>query len=203
MRQETLPTLFALLIAVPLAYLFVGAAADGVQRHREAPLRGMLGNATYEAIAGGHTPEQGYYGDDRRAPDFTLRDKNGRPWRLSDRRGKKVVVMNFWSVTCGPCVEEMPTLDALARRLEHRFDDVELVTINTDAGWDAIAASMPPRSVLNVLFDTDRAIVRGKYGTRLYPETWIIDKEGLIRARIDGARDWSSALALSLVSSYR
>jgi len=202
MRKETLATLFALALGFPLAFLFANAAADGEVRRGQAPLRGMLGNQSYEAIAEGVTPEQGYYGNDRRAPDFSLRDKNGRPWRLSDRRGKKVVVMNFWSITCGPCVEEMPTLDSLAR-LVQRYGDVELVTISTDANWDAVASVIPERSVLQVLFDPDRSIVRGKYGTRLYPETWIIDKEGLIRARIDGARDWSSPLALELITSYR
>ena len=84
-----------------------------------------------------------------------------------------------------------------------RYGDVELVTISTDANWDAVSSVIPERSGLQVLFDPDRSIVRGKYGTRLYPETWIVDKEGLIRARIDGARDWSSPLALELINSYR
>ena len=201
--KESLATVFTLLLGIPLAFLFANAATDGEVRRREAPLRGMLGNQSYNAIADGETPDQGYWGNDRRAPDFSLRDKDGHPWRLSDRRGKKVVVMNFWSVTCGPCVEEMPTLDSLARLLGRRYRDVELVTISTDANWAAVSSVIPARSPLRVLFDPERNIVRGKYGTRLYPETWIIDKEGIIRARIDGARDWSSPLALELITAYR
>ncbi len=203
MRQELLPAVFVLVLGVPLGVAFFQAAGDGGARAREAPLRGMLGNLTYDAIAAGHTPEMGYFGDDRLAPDFTLRDKDGRPWRLSDRRGKKVVIMNFWSITCSECVQEMPTVEALARVLERRYDDVELVAISTDAGWPTVASMFPPDSALRVLFDPDRSVVLGKYGTRLFPETWVIDKEGLIRARIDGARDWSSPLALDLFELYR
>ncbi len=203
MRSETYATLLALLLGFPLAFLFAGAAADGEARRREAPLRAMIGNQAYEAIAAGETPPQGYHGEDRTAPDFTLRDKDGRPWRLSERRGKKVVVMNFWSITCGPCVEELPALDALDRTLRRRFDDVELVTISTDAGHDAVASVLPSGTRMTVLFDPERAIVRGRYGTRLYPETWIVDKRGLIRARVDGARDWGGPLALELIESFR
>jgi hypothetical protein len=52
-----------------------------------------------------------------------------------------------------------------------------------------------------VLFDPDKSVVKGKYGTRLYPETWIIDRNGIIRFRIDGGRDWGSAIALELIES--
>jgi len=77
------------------------------------------------------------------------------------------------------------------------------VTISTDAGHDAVASALPAGTRMTVLFDPERAIVRGRYGTRLYPETWIIDKRGLIRARVDGARDWSGPLALELIESFR
>lgn len=203
MRKETLPALCALLLGLPLAFLLVLAAGDGEVRRHEGPLRAMLGNLTFDAIVDGHTPEMGYFGDDRRAPDFTLRDRDGHPWRLSDRRGKKVVVMNFWSITCSECVAEMPSIDSLARTLERHYDDVELVAISTDANWDAVASVIPQGSPIHVLFDSNRAVVRGKYGTRLFPETWIIDKDGLIRARVDGSRDWSSPLALDLLDLYR
>ena len=203
MRSEIQATLLALLVGFPLAFLFAGAVAEGEARRREAPLRAMIGNAAFEAIAAGQNPPQGYYGEDRTAPDFTLRDKDGRPWRLSDRRGKKVVVMNFWSITCGPCIEEMPSLDALDRVLRRRYDDVELVTVSTDAGHEAVASALPEGTRMTVHFDPERAIVRGRYGTRLYPETWIIDKRGLIRARVDGARDWSGPLALELIDAFR
>jgi hypothetical protein len=52
-----------------------------------------------------------------------------------------------------------------------------------------------------VLFDPDKSVVRGKFGTRLYPETWVIDPEGVIRVRIDGGRDWSAPIAIEMIES--
>jgi peroxiredoxin len=202
MRRELLATLVALAFGVPLAFLLATASADSETRRREAPIRGMIGNQAFEALVRGERTPQHYYGRNRRAPDFELRDRDGRPWRLSDRRGKKTVVMNFWTITCAPCLEEMPSLHQLARALR-RHDDVELVTISTDAGWSAVAPVLPPDFAATVLFDPDRSVVRGKFGTRLFPETWIIDKGGLVRLRVDGARDWSSPLAIHLIEVFR
>jgi peroxiredoxin len=202
MRREVFATAVALVFGVPLAFLMAAASADGETRRREAPIRGMIGNEAFEALVRGERTPQHYYGRSRRAPDFELRDREGRPWRLSARRGKKTVVMNFWTLTCAPCLEEMPSLDRLARALR-RYDDVELVTISTDPGWSAVAPVLPPNFAATVLFDPDRSVVRGKFGTRLYPETWIVDKEGLVRLRVDGARDWSSPLALDLIEVFR
>lgn len=197
---ELWATLIALCVGAPLVFLFARAAADSEVRRKETPVRAMLGDEAFDAIRAGSTPEQGYYGDDRRAPDFTLTDQRGISWRLSQHRGK-VVVMNFWSVTCGPCVEEMPTFETLAQVFRGR-NDVELVTVSVDAGWEAVRPVMPANSHLRVLFDRDRSVVRGKYGTRLFPETWIIDGEGIIRARIDGARDWSNPIAIEMIESF-
>jgi len=198
-RSELWPALITLLFALPATYAFAGAISEGEARRKEAPVRAMLGSETFDALARGETPEQNYMGRNRLAPDFTLNDRNGKPWKLSDRRGK-VVVMNFWSITCQPCVEEMPSLEQLALMLRGR-SDVELIAVSTDSDWSQVSAIFPPDARLHVLFDPDKSVVKGKYGTRLYPETWIIDGDGVIRYRIDGGRDWGSALALELIES--
>lgn len=200
-RAEIAAGIAVVLVGAPLVFMFASASADGEIRRREAPLRAMLGSEAFDALRRGDTPDQHYMGNDRLAPDFTLQDRDGHPWRLSEHRGR-VVVMNFWTITCQPCVEEMPALEELARIIEGR-DDVELVTISTDHSWDEVATVVRPGSPLRVLLDSDKAVVRDRFGTRLYPETWIIDPDGVIRLRIDGARDWSSAVALDLFESYR
>lgn len=189
------------LVALPLLFVFARAVADGEVRRKEAPLRGILGDATYELLASGEGSAQNYLGNDRLAPDFELRDRNGVTWRLRDHRGK-VVVLNFWTITCGPCVEEMPSFEALAVSLRER-DDVELVTVTADRDWNTVRSVLSPRTPLRVLFDPERSVITEKFGTRLFPETWIIDKDGVIRLRIDAARDWSSAVALDLIDAYR
>ena len=79
--------------------------------------------------------------------------------------------------------------------------DIEVVAVSTDRDWNAIAALFPPRFRLKVLFDPERKIVHDKYGTRLFPETFIIDARGVVRLRVDGKRNWSEALALNVIES--
>jgi peroxiredoxin len=92
----------------------------------------------------------------------------------------------------------MPSFEQLALIAAER-DDVEVVAISTDRGWQDVAGLFKRDSKLKILFDPDKAVVRDKFGTRLYPETWVIDPEGVIRVRIDGARDWSAPIALEMV----
>jgi len=191
----------ALLVAIPLVFAFARAMADGATRHRQAALRSVIGDERYDALAEGRGGFPHYLGNDRRAPDFTLRDRRGRPFRLSEHRGR-VVVLNFWSVTCPPCLEELPTIDTLAQIAE-RWGDVDVVAISTDDSWEAVAPVLPREPKATYLLDPDDAVVVGKFGTRLYPETWIIDREGVIRFRFDGARDWSQSLMLSVIEGFR
>ena len=163
-------------------------------------LRALLGDESYERLTRGDKTEVNYLGNELLAPDFTLTDHSGKPWRLRDQRGK-VVVMNFWTVTCQPCVEELPSFIDLAELTANR-DDIEVVAISTDNGFDEVATLFPPQFRLNVLFDPERKIVRDKYGTKLFPETWIIDPRGVIRMRVDGARKWSDALTLDAIERF-
>jgi peroxiredoxin len=142
-----------------------------------------------------------YAGRDRIAPEFELPDMNGKPVRLSSFRGK-AVFLNFWTKTCAPCLEEMPSLAELAKIAKGREDFVVL-TVSTDEGPDDVRDTL--KVALNggeipfqVLFDPDSKIVLDRYGTRLFPETWIIDPKGVIRARFDGAKDWSASLPVEI-----
>ncbi len=200
-RPELYALLATLLLGVPLVYLFAGSLADGFSRHREAPLRAVMGSERYEALSRGEGGVPHYLGNDLAAPNFTLKDRRGKPWTLRDHRGK-VVVLNFWSITCRPCVQEMPTLEVLAQIAEE-WGDVEVVAVSTDSGFDAVKSILPPSPRLTHLFDPDRAVVQGKFGTKLYPETWVVDRAGVIRFRYDGALDWSRPLILDLISSFR
>ena len=189
------------LIGVPVVYVIASAFADGEERRVEAPLRDFVGPQAYESLLRGDETAQHYIGNDRLAPDFSLPQADGSQWRLRDHRGK-VIVMNFWTVTCQPCVEEMPSLVSLARILDERGGDVELVTVSVDADWDTVHGVVPADSALTVLLDADRGVVHDKFGTRLFPETWIIDRDGVIRLRLDGARDWSTGLAIDVIDAY-
>jgi peroxiredoxin len=198
--RELWAALLVLLLGTPFVFVFARAMADGEVRRREGPLRAMLGDESFEALSRGEKTEMHYLGDGLNAPDFTLQDKDGKPWRLKDQRGK-VVVMNFWTITCQPCVEEMPSLITLADIAKHR-QDIELVAITSDKDWAAVAPIFPPRSNLKILFDPERKIIRDKFGSRLFPETWVIDREGVVRLRVDGPRDWAAALSIAAIERF-
>lgn len=171
-------------------YAFVSVSKDGELRRRCTPTCILRPN---------------YAGYEKKAPNFKLRDTKGREVSLDDYKGK-VVVLNFWTKTCGPCMEEMPEIADLARILRPKADVTVLTVSTDDTAEDAtstLKAVLKEEPPFGVLIDPDAQIVRGKYGTSLYPETWIIDKNGVIRARFDGAREWSNATVVQYVEQIR
>ncbi len=172
--------------AAVAVFSFVSVSREGETRRRCTPLCMLRPN---------------YAAANKRAPNFTLKDMTGKDVSLESFRGK-VIVLNFWTKTCGPCMEEMPEVADLARILKPR-SDVVLLTISTDEGPDSVRDTL--RAVLRtdppfpVLFDPDLNVVGDKFGTHLFPETWIIDKSGVIRARFDGTRNWSSPTVVELI----
>lgn len=199
-RRELIATLIVVAIAFPLIFVFTGAIVDARARAREAPFRAILGNTRFEELMQGQGGVPHYLGASLLAPDFTLPTEDGGRWTLSEHRGK-VIVMNFWTVTCRPCIQEMPTLELLAEMIEG-WDNVDVVAISTDRSWDEVETVIPVGSRITSLLDSDRRVVSGMFGTRLFPETWIIDAEGVVRFRFDGALDWSDPLALDLIRAY-
>lgn len=147
-----------------------------------------------------------YAGYERKAPDFQLTDTSGKSVSLSSYAGK-VVILNFWTKTCGPCLEEMPDVADLARIVKP-MGDVEVLTVSTDetpaeaiGTLKSVLRGDPP---FTVLMDPEaKSVVGPKFGTSLYPETWIIDKSGVIRARFDGGREWSNATVVEMVEQIR
>jgi thiol-disulfide isomerase/thioredoxin len=181
-----------ILFASAAVYSFVAAARDGERRRVCGPLCHL---------------KPDYAAKNRTAPDFEVPSlsRTGEKLHLSNYRGK-VVVLNFWTKNCGPCLEEMPSLAELASSLSGE-PDVAVLTVSTDESTDDVRNTL--RSVLGADppfaagVDPEAAVVREKYGTHLYPETWIIDPSGVIRARFDGARDWTSPMVHDLLSELR
>jgi thiol-disulfide isomerase/thioredoxin/predicted RNA-binding Zn-ribbon protein involved in translation (DUF1610 family) len=155
-----------------------------------------------------------YAGRNRTAPDFMLPDLDGKSVQLSSFRGK-TVVLNFWASWCAPCREEMPSLAKLAVIMKDQ-KDVVFVTVSVDEDTAAvkdtlrvlIATDAEAKEAIGdgpipfvVLLDPEQKVVRDLYGTTMYPETWVIDKQGFIRMRYDGAFDWASAVAIDAIQS--
>ena len=117
-----------------------------------------------------------------KAPDFATKDLEGRTIQLSAYAGKKVVLLNFWGLRCGACLEEMPYLDALAKKYAERG----LVVLGVDT--DGVDASIVLETLKEVkvavsyplLVDPDFAIT-DVYTNFLVPLTIVIDKGGTVR----------------------
>src|SRR5258708_7077528 len=120
------------------------------------------------------------------APEFTVKDSD-RSVALRDLRGK-VVVLNFWATWCPPCVEETPSLVAMQAKLK---DHVLVFAVSTDQDESAYHRFI---KVYNVNFLTVRDPEQKSnrlYGTVAYPETYIIDREGILRRKFVGPVDWT------------
>ena len=131
------------------------------------------------------------------APNFQLRDLNGRLVTLSDLRGK-VVLLNFWATWCGPCRVEMPAMEQLYHMFSRK--DFEILAVSTDAQGVAITRPFQQENHLTfpILHDTDYRVGL-TYGARSLPMTFMVDRQGVVRHQIFGARDWGASEAQQLV----
>jgi thiol-disulfide isomerase/thioredoxin len=126
----------------------------------------------------------------RRAPaEATFLDESGAERRLADFAGRGLVV-NLWATWCPPCVEEMPSLDRLADLV--RGDGIEVLALSQDRGGaEAVQAFYRRTGVrhLGVWLDPRGAAARA-WGARGLPTTFILDRAGLVAARLEGAAAW-------------
>jgi cytochrome c biogenesis protein CcmG, thiol:disulfide interchange protein DsbE len=108
---------------------------------------------------------------------------------LSQFRGQ-VVVLNFWATWCPPCVEEMPSLVEMQRRLKAK--GVTVVGVSMDVDEKAYQQFLKDHGVnLLTVRDPDQKS-SSLYGTFKFPETYIIDRNGVMRRKFIGAVDWTA-----------
>lgn len=122
------------------------------------------------------------------ASDFSLPTLRGNYVKLSDYRGK-VIFLNFWATWCPPCREEMPSMEALYQRLKGR--DFEMLAVSIDRKGKEVVGPFVEKYGLTfpVLLDPENKTYN-LYGLRGIPETFIIDKNGVIVYKVIGAQDW-------------
>ena len=122
------------------------------------------------------------------AKDFTVQDSD-RKVSLNQFRGQ-VVILNFWATWCPPCIEELPSMATLQDRMRAR--GIVVLGVSIDVDEDAYHRFLRQRGV-NFLTVRDPAQkVATMYGTTGWPETYIIDRQGVLRRKFVGAVDWNS-----------
>jgi cytochrome c biogenesis protein CcmG/thiol:disulfide interchange protein DsbE len=121
------------------------------------------------------------------APDFTVRDSD-RSVSLSQFKGQ-IVVLNFWATWCPPCIEEMPSLVQMQQRMKQKGITVLAVSIDVDE--NAYHEFLRQRGVNLLTVRDPEQKTSAMYGSFKWPETYIIDRNGVVRRKFIGAVDWT------------
>jgi cytochrome c biogenesis protein CcmG, thiol:disulfide interchange protein DsbE len=121
------------------------------------------------------------------APQFVMTDGT-RTVDLSKLRGR-VVVLNLWATWCGPCVEELPSL----LELQKAMPDLVVVAVSMDQDPDVYRKFLADHHVDVLTVRDEEAKVNALYGTVQVPETYVIDKQGILRRKFIGAQVWTSS----------
>lgn len=140
-----------------------------------------------------------------RAPDFVAVPVTGpegtrsAPRTLADYRGQ-VVLLNLWATWCGPCVKEMPSIQALYDELGPKGLKVVAVSVDNPGMEAAIRAFGVEHHLTFELLHDDRQLgIQEAYLTTGVPETFVIGRDGIIRKRVSGGADWNTGAQKALV----
>jgi len=149
----------------------------------------MPGTKSYEKIASIGQP----------APEFEYPDSNGKLWKLSDLRGK-VVFINFWATWCTTCKAEMPHKEALFEKLKDEPFQMLGMLFRDDpanlADYYKTQKVSPPTLISP---NNESAKIFGITGV---PETFIIDKEGIVREKLVCAREWDVEGTIEFITKW-
>lgn len=158
------------------------------------PLAGTLAAETLAPLSEGLDPVS----PPQDPPDAVFLSQDGAEHHFSEFKGRGMVV-NMWATWCAPCVAEMPSLEALSKALAPH--DIAVLPLSSDRGGaEVVQAWYQAHGItfLPVLLDRKSAVA-GALNARGIPTTVIINTEGKVVARLEGAADWSAPDAQALV----
>ncbi len=116
-----------------------------------------------------------------KAPDFALKNLNGETVKLSDLKGKKVM-LNFWATWCPPCKAEMPEIEQFYQK---SGNDVEILAVNLDPQADVKGFADKNNITFPILLDAEDSVNR-QYEIISIPTTFFINSDGVIQNRFVG-----------------
>jgi peroxiredoxin len=122
------------------------------------------------------------------AKEFSVRDSDHQV-SLNQFRGQ-VVVLNFWATWCPPCMQELPSMMEMQNQLRSR--GVVVLGVSIDVDGDAYHRFLKQRGVNFVTVRDPEQKVAGMYGTSGWPESYIIDRQGVLRRKVVGPINWGS-----------
>ena len=164
--------------------IFISVVLFFLEHFTETPI--SIADIQTKEIFNAKKSSVGYF-----APSFKLRNIKGNYESLESYRGE-VVVLNFWATWCAPCRIEMPSFEKLYRR--YRSEGVTVLAITLDKNSENKIKSFVDEYGLSfpILLD-EKGEVERLYPSMTIPFTYIIDRQGRIVARVDGAKNWESS----------
>lgn len=131
------------------------------------------------------------------APDFTLNALDGKKVSLKDFKGK-VVFLNIWAVWCPPCRMEMSSIEALHKSFKDK--GLVVIAVNSEESEKKVSKFIKKKGyTFLVLLDADGSVTKDSYRTSGLPTTFLIDRQGMVVGKAEGAREWDSEESLRLV----
>ena len=131
------------------------------------------------------------------APDVTLLALDGIEYRLSDFRGQ-VVFLNFWASWCGPCRAEMPSMQEMYE--EYGKDGFIILAVDVGEDSETVQRFMNELALTFPAFlDENKEVYKEYNKSNGIPQSYIIDRQGIIREYIPGSKDWDTLQARSTV----
>ncbi|UOE57566.1 TlpA family protein disulfide reductase [Bacillus sp. CMF12] len=138
-----------------------------------------------------HPVNQTGLGIGLKAPDFELKNLQGETVKLSDYKGKKVM-LNFWATWCPPCKAEMPDIQKFYTQ---KGNEVVILAVNIDSHSDVAGFAEEMRVNFPILLDVNEK-ASNAYQIITIPTTFFIDEEGIIRNK------YLSAMSLEIMNQY-
>jgi thiol-disulfide isomerase/thioredoxin len=131
------------------------------------------------------------------APEVSIADPTGETVELSELRGK-LVIINLWATWCEPCLREMPSLE----RLQSRFGErIAVLAVSEDRGGNKAVEPFIARLGLKSvkIYIDPKSEVGHAFGARGLPTSFLIDREGKVLGRVEGAAEWDSPKILGVL----
>ncbi len=176
MNKKTI--LIVLIVVCALALIFMTLAGGPPGEIPPPPLPMYGGN-----MPAGHPPVAG---TEMAAPDFELKGLDGRTVRLSELRGK-AILLNFWSTTCPPCRWEIPDMEKLVGLMSGKPFELLAVTADPARGVEKFLS----RNGHNIpVYLDETGLVHQQYGAFSLPATFVISPEGIVVNKVVGAANW-------------
>jgi thiol-disulfide isomerase/thioredoxin len=130
--------------------------------------------------------------------DFSLPLLDGTKINLSQYKGK-VVFLNFWATWCGPCRSEMPSMEAVYQRLKNK--GFEILAVNLGDSRGKVSEFMQEYKLNFPAVLDEKSVTGSQYSVRAIPTTYIIDRRGLIIARLVGSINWNTPKIIAAIEA--